>query len=307
MTGPAQLASTGATAGPYLIGKLRALDVRLGEVEPRVLGKTREQGHDEDACHDLRVALRRTRTVLEVGRKVLGRFHADEVRATLRDLMRASGALRDEEVLVGIVASLGVDRPDVSSWLESRRRREAVLRRALVRLVASGQLEQGRHMLRAMLTFRVPAKRDRRLAKFARRAVEQAKRDLARHEDAATDDVSALHDLRIAYKRLRYTVETFDGNLPSDLSALAHTAARFQKRLGDVHDVDVAIGAVRRARTLTPEGRDDLLAALYKLRVERIAAYARERGGHIAPSVPPHGHGPRQAAGGEGLRKISTR
>jgi CHAD domain-containing protein len=300
MTGPtplAPIASTGTTAGPYLAEKLRKLDARLHEVEPRVLATER----DEAACHDLRVALRRTRTVLEVGRKVLGRFQADEVRGTLRELMRASGVLRDEEVLIAVVSSLGVVRPDVTSWIETRRRRERVLRRVLTGRVRAGELQRGQRLLGALLAFRPDPRRDRRLAKLARRAVDKARREVERHKLVAPDDVSALHDLRIAYKRLRYTVETFEGALPHDLSMLAQTAARFQKRLGDVHDVDVAIGAVRRARTLTDEGRADLLAALYRLRVDRIAAYARERGVTIVPSVPP------QAVGGEGLRKISTR
>ena len=215
--------------------------------------------------------------------------------------MRASGALRDEEVLLGVVSSLGVDRPDVHAWIEARQRRERVQRRILTRLVESGELGRGRRLLGALLAFRTNPSRDRRLAKFARRAVEKARREVERKRVAAPDDVSALHDLRIAYKRLRYTVETFEDALPSDLGRLAQMASRFQKRLGDVHDVDVAIGAVRRARTLSDEGRADLLAALYRLRVDRIAAYARERGVTIVPSVPP------QAVGGESLRKISTR
>jgi CHAD domain-containing protein len=301
MIGPDLLASTGITAGTYLADKLRALDTRLHEVELRLLATVLAAERDEDACHDLRVALRRTRTVLEVGRRVLGRFQADEVRGTLRELMRASGALRDEEVLIEVIASLGVERPDVAGWIEARKRRERVLRRALTRLVRAGELQRGQHLLGALLAFRPDPRRDRRLAKFARRAVDRAKRNVERHKVVAPDDVSALHDLRIAYKRLRYTVEAFEGALPSESSMLAQTAARFQKRLGDVHDVDVAIGAVRRARTLTDEGRAELLAALYRLRVDRIAAYARERGVTIVPSIPP------QEVGVESLRKISTR
>jgi CHAD domain-containing protein len=218
--------------------------------------------------------------------------------------MRATGNLRDEEVLIEVVSGLGVDRSDVLAWIDARRRRERVQRRNLTRLVKTGELQRGRHLLGALLAFRTDPSRDRRLAKFARRAVDKARRDVERKRAAAPDDVSALHDLRIAYKRLRYTVETFGDALPSDVAPLAQTAARFQKRLGDVHDVDVAIGAVRRARTLTDEGRADLLAALYRLRVERIAAYARERGVTVVPSVPPR---PPQAVGGASLRKISTR
>jgi CHAD domain-containing protein len=106
--------------------------------------------------------------------------------------------------------------------------------------------------------------------------------------------------LRIAYKRLRYTVETFANALPADLAALAPTAARFQKWLGDLHDVHVAIASVRRARKLTEESRAELLAILDRLRVERVAAYAREVGIALVPSLP-------QAEGTVALRKISSR
>jgi len=300
MNGPAALASTSATAGPYLVSKLRVLDARLQEVEPRV----REAHQDAAACHDLRVALRRTRTVLEIGRPVLGRFHAEEVRRALRDLQRATGALRDEEVLLEVVTSLGVDRPDVAAWIEARRRREHAQRLALVHLVRDGHLQRGRELLRALLTFRIDPARDRRLAKFAKRAIDRARREVERQRAAGLDDASALHDLRIAYKRLRYTAEALADALPNGVAQLAPASAKIQKRLGDVHDVDVAIGAVRRARTLTPEGRADLLAALYRLRENRISAYARELGLSLSPSVPP---AERQAVGNDSLRKISTR
>lgn len=300
MTEGPRLASTDATVGPFLVARLRALDERLRDVAPRVV----ETGDDE-AVHDVRVAMRRTRTALEVGRPVLGRFHADEVRRALREVMRATGALRDEEVLLELIGSLGVERDDVTAWLETRRRRERQLRGALVRTVREGALDRGREMLAALLAFRVDPRRDRRLAKFARRAVERARRDVDRRRDARLDDADALHELRIAYKRLRYTVETFADALPRDLAALAQPAARFQGKLGDLHDVDVAIACVRRARTLTDEGRAALLGALDRERAARVAAYARELGigyATVAPLV-----AATQPAGDDSLRKISTR
>jgi CHAD domain-containing protein len=295
--GPA-LATTTATVGPFLVAKLRALEARLRDVAPRVLASA----GDRDAVHDLRVALRRTRSVLDVGRKVLGGFHVDEVRRALREVMRASGALRDDEVLLELVASVasaGASHPDVQAWLDARRRRERRLRGALSRALRSGELERGRGLLEA-LAFRVDPSRDRRITKFARRAVERARREVDRRRSARPDDVEALHRLRIAYKRLRYTTETFADALPSDLSALAQPAARFQGRLGDLHDVDVALGCVRRARTLSGEARSELLAALAREREMRLAAYGRELGlVAVAPVA--------QAAGTDSLRKISTR
>ena len=295
LEGP-KLATASPTVGSYLVRKLGALGDKLTDVTPRVLAS----GDDEEAVHDLRVALRRTRTVLEVGRPVLGRFQADEVRRALKQVMDATGALRDEEVQRALIASLGVAHPDVAHWLEGRLRRELRLRRALVRMVRAGTLEQGQRLLEALLAFRVNPARDRKLTKFARRAVDRARRGVDRRRDAPTADAEALHELRIAYKRLRYTVETFADALPSDLAVLAQPAARLQGRLGDLHDVDVAIGCVRRARSVSPEGRAELLAALGRERDARVASYRKEIGEAPPPPVS-------QPVGAEALRKISTR
>jgi len=293
--------------GACLVGKLRELDARLEEVAPRVLAHET----DDEAVHDLRVALRRMRTVLEIGRDVLGPFHADEVRRALRDVQRATGALRDEEVLLVLLGSLGVEHPDVAAWLEGRRGRERTLRRALVRLLQSGALDGGRELLSALLAFRIKPSRDKRVHKFARRAVESARREVDRRRGARPDDPDALHRLRIAYKRLRYTVETFADVLPEDLAVLAQGAARMQSRLGDLHDVDVGIVCVRRARALTPESRAELLAALGRERAVRVAAYVRlagdvrdVRGAALIAAPAPRED---QAVGVASLRKISTR
>jgi CHAD domain-containing protein len=124
-----------------------------------------------------------------------------------------------------------------------------------------------------------------------------------RRRGARPDDAEALHRLRIAYKRLRYIAETFADALPDELSALAQPAARFQGRLGDLHDVDVALGCVRRARTLSGEARAELLAALACERETRVAAYGRELGIVAVSPVAP----PAQAVGTDSLRNISTR
>lgn len=294
------------TAGPYLAEKLLTFDERLSAVLPRVL-----TSHDDEAVHDLRVTLRRTRTLLEMGRSVLGPFHADEVRRALRNVQRATGALRDEEVLLELMTSLRREDARIAAWLESRRRRERRLRGALVRMVRTGEVDRARRLLQALLAFRVKPSRDRKLAKFSRECVTIARRRVDRRLAAGVDDPQQLHCLRIAYKRLRYAVEAFSETLPEELVVLAQQAARMQKRLGAVHDVDIVLGCVRRARLLGPEARDEVFASLEALRGTRLAhsmsALAQEP---RAPSIPSD-HGPGLAAahasGVESLRKTSTR
>jgi CHAD domain-containing protein len=271
MTRGPELATTAATVGPYLTAKLRALDATLAEVAPRATALD-----DTEAVHDLRVAMRRTRTVLELGRSILGGFHADEVRRELRDVQRATGALRDEEVLLELIRSLGVSRPDVDKWLEGHRRRERHLRRVLVRALRAGELDRGRRLLQSMLAFRIKPTRDRRLSKFSRRSVEDARREVDRQRAAPVDDALALHELRIACKRLRYTVETFADALSAEQLDLGARASELQRRLGDLHDVDVALVAVRRARALGEEARMALLDTLARRRAACVAKYLRE-------------------------------
>ena len=220
------------------------------------------------------------------------------------DLQSASGALRDEEVLLDLVSSLGVDLPEVEGWLGARRRREHRLRGALRRKLREGELERGRRLLGALVAFRVKPGRDRRLTKFARRAVEDARREVDRRRGAAVDSPEGLHRLRIAYKRLRYTVETFATVLPDNLTALAQPAARFQGRLGQLHDVDTAIASVRAAKGLSDAVRAALLVELERTRRERAAAIELDLGAATsAPAIAKAG----QDAGGLSLRKTSTR
>ena len=283
-----------AATGPFLASKLGGLARKVGEAVPRVVTAA-----DDEAVHDLRVAIRRTRTVLEVGRDVLGRFHADEVRRSLREVHRATGALRDEEVMLDLVEKLVPERSDVHAWLDVRRRRERVLRRALTRLVRAGRIDRSLRLLEALLVFPIKPSREQRLDKFARRSVERAQRAVAGQPLPSLDDVDGLHRLRITYKRLRYTVEIFGDALPEEARALGALAAKFQARLGNVHDVDIAVGAVLRARALPEGARHALIEALRGARAERTAAFsALAEGASVRPLA--------QASGTVSLRKTST-
>ena len=151
---------------------------------------------------------------------------------------------------------------------------DAELATAIPRVLADADDE-------AIHDLRVAIRRLRTLLKLARRSVERARRSVEKQRDAATDDAVALHELRIAYKELRYAAELLADALPADLSAMADPASRFQKRLGEIHDADMAVAALKRARGLDPATRADVLARLEALRAKRVAKYVAE----MAPSA----------------------
>lgn len=58
-------------------------------------------------------------------------------------------------------------------------------------------------------------------------------------------EVKALHDLRIAAKRLRYTLELFEDVLPEASKSAVKELEQIQDELGALHDSDVIIALLR--------------------------------------------------------------
>lgn len=271
-------------ASTFAARLLRELDRELAATLPRVSSHA-----DGEAVHDMRVAIRKTRTLLKCVRPLFGRFHADSVRAAYTVLHRATGTLRDEEVFRETLDELGLGGEILEAFRRSRARREAGLRRHVVALVRAKRVDHARRLLDALLTLPIHPKRERAADQFARRMAERARQRVERQRDADPSDVVAMHDLRIAYKELRYVCELFGPVLPSDVAEQARGAARFQKRIGELHDVDMALAAVTRSR-LPVASKARVLAALRRLRARRVEKYVAEMApaaASLEPAAPP--------------------
>jgi CHAD domain-containing protein len=285
-------------AAAYIARRARALDATLGKAVRRV--KTNADG---EALHDMRVAIRRLRTVLRFARPIYGRFRTDAVRSAFTEVQVKTGVLRDEEALAETLVDLPVDDPAFLEWRARRRAREKRLRSAVILRLRSGDVTRARRLLAALLLLPVKPSRDAEPGRFARRTVSRARKNVEALRDVATSDVEQMHELRILYKELRYSAELFAEILPLDLAALAAPAARFQKRLGDIHDIDTALEALTHARGLPPETRAKVAAALVEVRARKARKYLDD----MAPTPPPQEEPPlRQAVGLVALRKIST-
>src|SRR2546428_10712082 len=57
--------------------------------------------------------------------------------------------------------------------------------------------------------------------------------------------IHELHDLRIAAKRLRYSLEIFADVLPAECAAAIKEVEQIQEDLGALHDSDVMIALLR--------------------------------------------------------------
>ena len=264
------------SAAAYVSRALSRLDAEV----PGLLLRVHRQS-DAEAIHDLRVTVRRIRTLLAVARPLFGRHYVDDIRGTYTRLARATGALRDEEVFRALIdkhrAALAPELQEAAErFLGAREERERALRARALEELAKDDVSRARGTLSALLSLPVRPKKDQPLHAFARKAVLQAMGRVDEHRDAKDDDAAGLHDLRIAYKRLRYTMELFMPALPPDLVAGYDLSVRFQKRLGDLHDLELA------RLELSSASRDDsalaaaLTPVLVAARSKKLAAFRGE-------------------------------
>jgi CHAD domain-containing protein len=275
-------ARTERRAGDFLAPVLFALVAAVRREAARV-GSV-EGASDPEAIHDFRVALRRLRTVLRPARALYGKRRLREIGDELRRFAQATGALRDEEVLRETLAGLdlpGPARARLDAWLVQRARQERT-RRRLVRAViaAVDPHDAGGPTLGdalAHLERRLGRRReDLGASVLAEAAVESASSGVAALVGVRASDVAGMHALRIRYKRLRYTAELFAPVLGERAAVLAKGAARMQKRLGELHDLDEALARVRRARSLSSPTRAAVSRALRGARARRSAVIARD-------------------------------
>jgi CHAD domain-containing protein len=241
-----------AAETPFGAFAARVIEVRADEVET-MLGAPSRNG-DASRVHDRRVAIRRLRTAIEVFGPALPK-RAKRVRRELKGSFAALGARRDADVAIETLQAFAPElAPEDQPGLES-------LLAALEADGAAGGAFDVDAALRAREGAVLLAERARARggppAADALRAV--AGRRLAEVADGLTAledprDAEALHDLRIAAKRLRYVLEAAAPALgPAALDG-AKAARELQSVLGDLHDSDVLLPRVAaHRRTLRAE------------------------------------------------------
>lgn len=268
----------------------------LGVVRRNVYGVVHDV--DTEFLHDLRVAVRRARTLTGQLPGVLPERTAKRLRKDLGTLGTLTNRLRDLDVLTlqradYLAALPAVVRPDVARTF---RRMHTERGAAHHRLVAALQAKRGAAMLerwQAAATGRTGSgpRGGRGLRRFVRRRVrKQCRRLIDPRYGRALEagDVQLVHRLRIEGKKLRYLFECFASVLPPERTAESVRRLKaLQDALGDLHDLDVhqqMLGAFAPAGTgdvpaRDRRGRPDLtnraLRRMFAERRNRLRAEAR--------------------------------
>jgi CHAD domain-containing protein len=224
-----------------------------------------------DAVHDVRVALRRCRSVASAIEEIDPHPDWQEMRDCARKLFRSLGELRDAQVMMEWLKELHPeDDPLKTTLLAALGRIEETAREQALQNAGRFDVKRWKELSRTLgaRIRRVPADGDAARC-LALERLEEAK-ELHRRA-MRTETPKPWHALRIGVKHFRYSVESL---LPSMHSSWAESLKRVQDVLGNIHDLDVLAALLKKARA-EQGGADgsDWLVRLERERHENLETY----------------------------------
>ena len=215
----------------------------------------REEG-SATAVHETRKAIRRTRTLFKLLQPYFVPHAFRRYRRCLKKLMRRLGRARDLEVCLqrlqrfqtgeGIAANEAEALVALGQvWQAEKEQADVAARRA-------AREPTYRECLEALAAFTattgagLPAERDRFVPTQVRHLApvpiyERLAAVRAFEDEIATASVAELHQLRISFKELRYTLEFFAPVLGGEIEGVLADLNGIQDHLGDLNDTRVAL------------------------------------------------------------------
>jgi CHAD domain-containing protein len=215
------------------------------------------EGRDAEELHAMRVATRRQRAAWRIFGDAFRNGRTKAYRARLRDVASRLGAVRDLDVLLEAADAYRADLPAgeqraleplLSAWRSHRDDARVLLVRELdsdgYRRWLDDYAEFVRHEGTAVMPVGPTA--PHRVRDTAASRIQAAYEQVRAYEPVLRwADVETLHDLRIAGKWLRYSLEFVRDALPDDAAGLIARVTALQDHLGMLNDADVAAHLAR--------------------------------------------------------------
>ena len=230
-------------------------------------------GFEADPVHDLRVAIRRCRSMADGLLAVDPDLGWKQLKRLGKPLFASLGDLRDVQVMMEWVEKLSAPEDQARAILlgELRGREEKLkvaAQQALGEFDRKQWLALGERLAGRMESIPPDG------SVFQSLAVERWNEARDLHRRALRNrSGAAYHRLRIGIKRLRYTAENF---LPSLHEKWAKDLRALQDALGEVHDFDVLWAMLRSHPEIAPEVREHWRVKIQEERDKRLTLY-RER------------------------------
>ena len=207
---------------------------------------------DPEGVHSMRVASRRLRSMLRDFLPYLPKRSFASALKQFKRLADALGEVRDQDVAIQVLEDIEKKAPAehataLNQFIAKRKELREHHRSELKALLGKNELKKLESDFASAIEYATStAERKRKrvtppaFSKVSQAIIRDRLKEMEKRSDGLFRplDVEALHQLRIATKRLRYAIELLAPCFPRSITSHAKRAARLQTTLGDLHDCD---------------------------------------------------------------------
>ena len=257
----------------------RAVDRRLNRVAKLLPRAAKHPDRDVEYVHDLRVASRRAAATLRLFDPWLPQPASRKMQSRLNRVRRAAGPARDLDVIeerLSRLAAAGGATSQLSAAIDRVRVQRSKAQKPILRSYRKARKRKWLGRQARTLSEQVEWRGRGAEPLLSDWAVGALLPSLQRFVDRSFDDLTdarALHRMRIAEKRVRYSLEVIDGAPGSPLGDVMPVLVDLQRRLGEINDHHAACSLMLRWRDRSKdEGTREVFA--------HLAAFERWLGGY---------------------------
>ncbi|MBN1764455.1 MAG: CHAD domain-containing protein [Sedimentisphaerales bacterium] len=214
------------------------------------------ENKDIECVHQARVASRRLRAALRIFQNCFAPKKYKKWRQEVRRLTKGLGTARDNDVAIIFLQSTLKDltekklRPGIKRFLLRLAQERKAIQPKVINVV--NRLDQGQILdqmfaevggIQFALKRRGPERKSLFLFEHARRQILNCINHIMQFQPSLANPhaIDDHHQMRIAAKRLRYTMEIYQTVFDGQLDPFIKTAKKLQTLLGNIHDCDVWI------------------------------------------------------------------
>jgi len=234
---------------------------------------------DPEILHKLRVALRRLRSLYWAYEPLLDKNNCKLQREEFKYLAFAAGKTRDWDVLRDILYAQEQTRPSFDPLLRVIGQHRATALSFSRKTIRSAGVEEILHSALASARQQLDAQAvNVTLAEFAESRVHSAEKSLRKRVKRAIQpdhpDYAALHEVRIAGKKLRYLLEFFAPVLDGSHQRKIALLTGVQEELGKLNDLVVSESLLRQHsfQSVNPEAVKEAAALFAAQKKRRMRA-----------------------------------
>jgi CHAD domain-containing protein len=212
------------------------------------------QAHDIEYIHRMRVASRRLRNALEIFSFCFSSKTITHWQKQVRNVTVSLGKARDRDVQIAVVQNIldeiedNTLKPGLKRLLLRLNQNRSKLQTKLEQLVDEMEANQEIASIQSVITAmgQIDATQplhSTALYQLSWEIILKRLQDLTAYEIYIDDleNAEELHAMRIAAKKLRYSLEVFAPLYPQELKAYLQTCRQTQDLLGGIHDCEVWI------------------------------------------------------------------